>query len=128
MAVALQAAGVSVSVNAVRGWGLRLREHATAANGRVGNLMTPGGPVKDHDRPEKKAVMAKEDRPKTKRRRATSTGMTTEGQRLTRKRRSQRPLGLGEMSQRDFPFIAILNGETMIVDRAGQKIIFTPWI
>lgn len=45
---ALQAAGVSVSGKAVRGWGLRLDEYATTALGRAGNLMTQVGPSRTY--------------------------------------------------------------------------------
>lgn len=44
------------------------------------------------------------------------------------KRRNHRPLGLGEMAQKDFPFVAIVNGEAMVVDRDGPRVTFTPWV
>src|SRR5512139_2009452 len=70
---------------------------------------------------ERKAVMAESRNPK---RRTGKRSPTTASQ----KRRTRRPLGLGEMSQKQFPFIAIVNGETMIVDRVGDRITFVPFI
>ncbi len=66
--------------------------------------------------------MAETKRPKN------TTRRRSPGERPTRKRRTHRPLGLGEMAQKDFPFVAIVNGEAMVVDRAGQRVTFTPWI
>lgn len=64
------------------------------------------------------------DRGSNQKRRTGKRSSTTASQ----KRRSRRPLGLGEMSQKQFPFVAIVNGETMLVDRAGSRIIFTPFL
>lgn len=48
----------------------------------------------------------------------------------TRKRK--RPLGLGHMAPEDFPFVAVVNGKTMFVDRemvlGRKRITFTEWI
>lgn len=59
-----------------------------------------------------------QEKPKTLRRKKTPV----------QKRRRTRPLGLGQMAQKEFPFIAVLNGETVIVDRIGSRITFTSWI
>jgi hypothetical protein len=59
-----------------------------------------------------------QEKPKTLKRR----------KRPTQKRRRTRPLGLGQMAQKQFPFVAVLNGETVVVDRIDSRITFTPWI
>lgn len=51
---------------------------------------------------------------------------------LPRKRKRPPVGGLGHMSPEDFPFVAVVNGKTMFVDRemvlGKKRITFTEWI